>query len=619
MLEADNLRTLLDALRPPAGYQLDRAVGTTFSLDLHALVTAPLAFALFDTESTEDEQASVAELLESLRRYSDRIDIFCQAGQIALPSKYRPIVAYLEAAVHPVTPANRRRIFHPKVWALRYTSDVSSPAYRLLVLSRNLTFDRSWDTLLALDGEASSSPEVRERNAPLVRFLRQLPRLATVPVARERRVQVEELARDFATVAFDLPAGFEELRFWPLGLARESRTPFAYVAETSGRRLIISPFLTSGLLQRLGPGGILVSRAESLDAIPSEDLAGFSECHVLSDTAANSDLVDDDTATVADETVAEAAGATLRGLHAKLFAFEAGWDAHVFTGSANATTAAFAGNVEFLAELIGKKSRCGVDEIMDGRGGTGFRSLLEPYDPAAASATSVDSDLALRVDELRRAIAAQAFVALAEGQADGSEYRVTLGSSGEDSLPDVASARCWPITIDRSAALPLSRVWSDGAMFVLSPEGLTAFFAIELTLREGRKREQVDFVVRAALEGAPADRLDRLLVQLLRTRGDVLRYMLFLLAGDDAALTTLRGLVGDAPAQPGAGDGHPGDVDLPLVEWMVRALARAPDRIDHLARLIASLRATDEGRELLPPDLDAIWDVIWAARTPSKT
>ena len=255
---------------------------------------------------------------------------------------------------------------------------------------------------------------------------------------------------------------------------------------------------------------------------------------------------------------------------------------------------------------------------MDARGGTSFRSLLEPYDPAAASASSEESDLALRVDELRRSIAAQMFVASAEGQANRCVYCVTLRSSGEHSLPDTASARCWPITLDRSVALPLSRVWGDGALFELSAEGLTAFFAVELTLRQGSKQERVDFVIRAALEGAPADRLDRLLVQLLRTRGDVLRYMLFLLADDDAALAALRGLAGDAPSQPGLRDGHLGEADLPLVEWIVRALARAPERVDHLARLVASLRATDEGRELLPPGFDAIWDAIWAARTASR-
>ena len=85
MLEPDDRHSLLDALRPPAGFALDRAVGTTFSLDIHALLTAPLAFALFDTEATEDGLASPTSILEALRRNASLIDVFCQAGQIALP------------------------------------------------------------------------------------------------------------------------------------------------------------------------------------------------------------------------------------------------------------------------------------------------------------------------------------------------------------------------------------------------------------------------------------------------------------------------------------------------------------------------------------------------------
>ena len=34
MLAPDNRALLLDALRPPPGYSLDRAVATTFTLDL---------------------------------------------------------------------------------------------------------------------------------------------------------------------------------------------------------------------------------------------------------------------------------------------------------------------------------------------------------------------------------------------------------------------------------------------------------------------------------------------------------------------------------------------------------------------------------------------------------
>ena len=47
MLEPQERRQLLDSLRPPSGYSLDFAVGTTYSLDLLALLTAPLAFTFF--------------------------------------------------------------------------------------------------------------------------------------------------------------------------------------------------------------------------------------------------------------------------------------------------------------------------------------------------------------------------------------------------------------------------------------------------------------------------------------------------------------------------------------------------------------------------------------------
>ncbi len=90
MLEAEDRQLLLDALRPPAGYALDRAVGTTYSLDLMSLLVAPLAFALFDREASDGRLvADPIALLEAVRRNADRIDIFCQAGQIAVPREHR--------------------------------------------------------------------------------------------------------------------------------------------------------------------------------------------------------------------------------------------------------------------------------------------------------------------------------------------------------------------------------------------------------------------------------------------------------------------------------------------------------------------------------------------------
>ena len=77
---------LTDALRPPAGYRVEAAVGTTYSLNLTALLLAPLSFALFD-QGNADEIGAVdpIRLLEAVRRYADHTTVFCQAGGIHVP------------------------------------------------------------------------------------------------------------------------------------------------------------------------------------------------------------------------------------------------------------------------------------------------------------------------------------------------------------------------------------------------------------------------------------------------------------------------------------------------------------------------------------------------------
>ena len=51
-----------------------------------------------------------------------------------------------------------------------------------------------------------------------------------------------------------------------------------------------------------------------------------------------------------------------------------------------------------------------------------------------------------------------------------------------------------------------------------------------------------------------------------------------------------------------------------LLEALLRSLSRNPERIDQAARLIADLRSTPEGEDLLPERLNEIWKPVWAAR-----
>jgi hypothetical protein len=113
---------LLDLLRPPDGMILDEAIGTTYSLDLPALLVVPLAFTLFDAEDSEGRIAVQSlEVLESLRRYTDRISIFCQAGHILSPRAQYPQFVHLEKCV--VQCNVDGGCFHPKVWVLRFIDD----------------------------------------------------------------------------------------------------------------------------------------------------------------------------------------------------------------------------------------------------------------------------------------------------------------------------------------------------------------------------------------------------------------------------------------------------------------------------------------------------------------
>ena len=85
MLEVRHRTLLLESLRPPVGYRLEAAIGTSYTLDLMALLCVPLAFTWFDWEDEEGRpSADPLALLEALRRHARRIHVFCQAGMTAL-------------------------------------------------------------------------------------------------------------------------------------------------------------------------------------------------------------------------------------------------------------------------------------------------------------------------------------------------------------------------------------------------------------------------------------------------------------------------------------------------------------------------------------------------------
>lgn len=625
MLELGTRTLLLDALRPPEGYRLDAAVGTTFSLDLQALLLPPLAFALLDWAADEDAGASPIALLEALRRNAERVTLFCQAGQIGVPRNYRSLLVYLESCVVEVTPPNRERIFHPKIWALAFVRDGEPTQYRLLCLSRNLTFDRAWDTVLVLDGAKTTTglAAVRRRNRPLQEFLRSLPGLATRSVDEETQDRVHGLADDLLEVGFAPPPNFSELAFHPMGLG--GRSP--KLRDDEDRMLVVSPFLTQGALTRLSSSNrrhVLISRQESLDAVGRAGLSGFETTYVLAphawaEFAAEGDgeaLHGSDT-TSAQEAVGESPDEELTGLHTKLFVAQRPNLVRVFTGSANATDAAFNGNVEFLVELTTNAWQVHIDRLLEPTHEQGtFRDLLEPYQPATDEAPpkSELQQVQRVLDRARRHLGSVSFTGVLSDLTDGYELRL-CGESAALALDGLDSVLCWPVSLGAGSAV-VPKFTDNGltASFGrVSAESVTAFFGFELTARCGEATDTVRFVVNAELQGGPADRRERVLVDMLRSRSDVLRYLLFLLSeGGVEAQGVADALMGEPPPAPG--DRPEGQWQLPLFESLIRTLAEDPRRLDHLAKVISDLQRTGRADELLPEGLDAVWGPIWLAR-----
>jgi hypothetical protein len=615
VLEAQERKLLLDSLRPPDGYDLDCAVGTTFTLDLLALLTAPLGFTLFDLSGAPDGDLADNEplvLLKAIRTYADRIALFCQAGRIAPPARRHPLFASLEGSVVEVNAPKEHGVFHPKVWVLRFSAPEQVVRYRVLCLTRNLTFDRCWDTVLALDGELQDRQRAIAVNHPLGDFVEALPGLAVRKPVSQRVTQIaSRIADEVRRVAFELPEPFDVVDFWPMGLRNARTLPFDERVE---RMLVMSPFLSPEALARLteeGRNHVLISRLDSLQALSKTQLRPFRRVFVMSPSASvETDVTD----------VARDPAIPSTGLHAKLFVADQGWDASVWTGSANATNAAFNHNVELVVQLIGPKSKCGVDAVLSrSNGNTSLRDLIEPYQPNEVPVLPdpVVTKLEDMLEAARRALGRARWITEVSRRPEGGVYQMRLSTTDALTLLDGTTVRCWPITVEEGLGRQLTiENGTAGCLFdALSLEALSAFVVFDVTVRHEREVASCRFVLNSSLSGEPAGRQDALLRNMLRDRRQVIRFLLLLLSDVDVDLL-----------EPPIDSGRPSEgtwtgtipFSEALLEPLIRALEREPERLDQIDSLIRDLEASDDADRLLPAGLRQIWPPIWEARQVLK-
>ncbi|MDF2807413.1 MAG: uncharacterized protein K0S43_2359, partial [Cellulosimicrobium sp.] len=575
------------------------------TLDLATAVVPPLAFASFELRGQPDPIAA----LEAVRSCTDRVDIFCQAGQIMVPTQHSDLMAYLEPMVHPVRRPRPGYLFHPKVWFLEYRADGEPDRFRLICSTRNLTPSSAWDAAVTLDGVRGDRPA--RRNTPIAAFIASLPTQSLQVLSERRQQRIAGLADAAAYVEWERPELVNNIEFHAFGVRGAKAAP-----DFSGyRHLVISPFVTDDGLAHVTRGArgniTLVSCRDALAALSRDTMADVEAFEI--DPLAALHLPDDGdyVHSATDRSSPSVEVETRSGLHAKVTVVERERRAHVFIGSPNATGPAYGGNVEFAVELVGGATKLGVDAFLGD--GQGLRSLLVTYDGAGGVGPDPAEEVLKALRNALRALAEIPFTLTVVPSTQNVVHDLRLTSEGSLPLPSGLALQAELLTVKGKVRVPEAASPVDVTFDGVTVPDITPFVILRVTDIESSTVSnpvELSTVIHAHLVGDPPNRLDEVLARQVDTPEKFLRFLMLLLGIGDAALMTLVEGEGDGAGQ---GEWQVGAGGTGIFETIVTALATKPASLRDLDRLVRRLQSTDAGAQVLPPGFDDLWTSVFDA------
>ena len=428
-----------DQLAPEDGYELFACVGTTYSLDMSAMlgVCMSLAGGVFRNGSLSGNPVGAFASIAKLR---GKVVVFCEKGRIRNEEKTGQLATLLEPLINQVVVRRPRSAgasmtsFHPKFWLLDFVHPADgSHVYRLLVTSRNLTFSGAWDVAARLDGRSTGKPV--PESAGVVRFLNYLHTGDGVEGDRGTRRLLKRMAEAVETVRFEVDSTYFEdydlLPFGPSGSGLLDASNAPLFTEKHTKAVVVSPFLgNDGPLRRLAVNRVgdgakdrfhLLSREIELAKIDSSLLSKYT-CYVPKGWLADVSLESDDGSAPN--------AADYSDLHAKLYLTERYSDRNLYLGSLNASRNGMSSNVEILLRLGMKKRRLSADDLIDSLVGEKKPFGLYEEGSAVLPPAELDEETAGRLIVLDRCFhAAAKLLEFKSVEASSSYERITVDYS----------------------------------------------------------------------------------------------------------------------------------------------------------------------------------------------
>jgi hypothetical protein len=592
-----------DLLMPPEGFQLENAIATSYSLDLDALISIPVALYLAHSLEVNIKQ-DIVPVLDSIRRASTTVKVFCQKGQIKVPDKQHRLYSFVEPCIVQIPPTQYHS-FHPKVWVLRYKDSFQEVRYRVIVLSRNLTFDRSWDVAFALDGTVprkKRSPKKRI-NKPLIDFIKYLTKHDTSP-------WYDQFIQDLWKTDFDLGLSpFEAFEFVPLGIHNGQVEPLLDKGKHDDL-LVISPFVTKGGLEAIrrysSVKPTLLSREEELRKIDSATLQKYDIWHL------DPNFVQGEEKTEIE--YKEDNKIQFQDLHAKVYCYKMGWNACLLLGSANCSERAMHRNVEFMIKLYGKNSKMGPGVLRKELIENEMR-LFQEFDLSSTEVVEEDDLLHDHEKELqfvRIELANAALTANAVIQED-SNYQIDFIYTLSELKTEV-EMRCHLINNEDQSAGLRPREINSWSVKNIKELDISSFLVIELSIPNSPVHCR--FALKVNIEDLPESRNARIFRDIISNTATFFKYIRFLLA--ENAWESMHGL---DEAADGLDDESKSKwqysfaLDEAIYENMLKAASREPHKLSEIKEIMERLSQEDDHTTpVIPDDFKALWQVFESAQ-----
>ncbi len=574
-------------LSPPVNYELDFAIGTTYTLDLDALVGASISLGLSEDIDSDLMDNSIF-LLEALRSTSNKVALFCQNGQIKLPTNTTPLYILIENMVFQVKTSktfkeNRYASFHPKFWLLRYIDKEKNTFYRLVVLSRNLTFDRSWDISFTMDGYKSE--EMTDKNNAIINFIDYLTNFST----DDGKTKVmNDIMDELKHVEFNLRHNvFNDFEFFVNGIdyADNILNSRLFEDDSLNELMIVSPFLSKDVIKDFNnrksntSKAMLFTRLNSIEPLRQEDCSNF-EVYTLRD-----DVID------GESQVSEEAQETLKqDIHAKIYAMENDKTLELYLGSLNASHNALYGNVEFMIKLQAKNKKLNVKQLSDDlfngeKGGPKDPFHLRNVEDYELEESSEVTDLDLIIKYISR-LDAKATISQ-----NDKYYDITVDFEGfDEKLLNGFNVSIKPLLSNKTSEFSQKTIFNK-----LDKLSLSEFFVIMIN---DDLNNDINRVIKIPTIGMPEDRQKEVISSIITDENAFIKYVAFLL-GDEFILTVENNLIGNV--------GNSMNIQLPeLYEKMLKSSIYSPEKFRELEFLINAL--SDDN--VVPEGFEEMYDTF---------